>query len=240
MFRLNRCLIKFFDYIDKNFHQKKILKSLKKIRFNLNTFIDIGAHKGAYTDLIIANFSFKKIHIFEPQIKYYKFCIKKYKKNKNIKCYDYGLSNKNCKKNLNVDEHEASTTLLKFNKKNFFLKLKSYIFQKKSKNKLNKKYKVNLFTLKNFLLKKRILKVNLIKIDTEGHELNILNGLKDKIKDIQVIIIEFHHSNRFVGYNQKKIHAHLIKNNFFCYKSFKFPFLAFEDRIYLNKNDNLL
>ena len=39
----------------------------------------------------------------------------------------------------------------------------------------------------------------------------------------------------YTNYNPKVIENHLKKNNFILKKRFKFPFLAFEDRLYLNK-----
>ena len=38
----------------------------KKVEF-IEIYIDVGAHKGTYTDLIINNFRVKKALMFEPQ-----------------------------------------------------------------------------------------------------------------------------------------------------------------------------
>ena len=53
---LEKIAIIFFDILDKYIHQKNILKYLKHHLENLKVFIDIGSHKGSYTDLIINNF----------------------------------------------------------------------------------------------------------------------------------------------------------------------------------------
>ena len=58
--------VKFFNFIDKFIHQIRILKILKKVKF-IEIYIDVGAHKGTYTDLIINNFRVKKALMFEPQ-----------------------------------------------------------------------------------------------------------------------------------------------------------------------------
>ena len=39
-----------FDIIDKFIHQERILRSLKKNIHEIKTFIDVGSHKGTYTD----------------------------------------------------------------------------------------------------------------------------------------------------------------------------------------------
>ena len=57
---LEKLAIIFFDYLDKFFHQRRIIKTLKKEVSNLNNFVDVGAYKGTYTDLILNNFKPKK------------------------------------------------------------------------------------------------------------------------------------------------------------------------------------
>ena len=50
----------------------------------IECFIDVGSHKGTYTDLFVKNFEIKKIVLFEPQEKIFKFLKKKYSKNKRV------------------------------------------------------------------------------------------------------------------------------------------------------------
>ena len=73
----------------------------------------------------------------------------------------------------------------------------------------------------------------MLKIDTEGHELEVLNGAKKTLNNkIKYILIEFHFSKIYKKYNRSKIEKVLKKNNFVLVKKFKFPFLTFEDRLY--------
>ena len=74
----------FFDYLDKFFHQRRIIKTLKKEVSYLNNFVDVGAYKGTYTDLILNNFKPKKILMFEPQEEIFNFLKKKYSDNKDM------------------------------------------------------------------------------------------------------------------------------------------------------------
>ena len=73
-----------------------------------------------------------------------------------------------------------------------------------------------------------------MKIDTEGHELEVLIGLEKYIGLTRHILIEFHNDNVYSKYNSSKIHKYLIKNNFILKKVLKFPFTTWEDRIYSN------
>ena len=81
--------------------------------------------------------------------------------------------------------------------------------------------------------KKNIKSIDLLKIDTEGHEAEVLKGANRILKkSIKYILIEFHFSNIYKNYNRMKIEKILKENNFEMVKKFKFPFLTFEDRIY--------
>ena len=54
------------------------------------------------------------------------------------------------------------------------------------------------------------------------------------IKNIKYILIEFHNDEIYLSYNPRKIHNHLVKNDFALKTAFKFPFTTWEDRFYSN------
>ena len=97
------------------------------------------------------------------------------------------------------------------------------------------KLKVKVQKLDFLIEKLKIRKFDLIKIDTEGHELEVLQGGRKFIKKFKIILIEFRHDDIFKNYNSKKIHKFIINNNFLLKKKFKFPFTTWEDRIYIKK-----
>ena len=84
------------------------------------------------------------------------------------------------------------------------------------------------------ILEKKLFKngVDLVKIDTEGHELKVLKGLRKNIKKIDYVMIEFHRGKTFKNYNPNLIHNYLVKNKFLLKKIYKFPFTNWEDRFY--------
>tara|TARA_E500000178_G_scaffold349425_1_gene406317 strand:- start:2060 stop:2773 length:714 start_codon:yes stop_codon:yes gene_type:complete len=226
-----------FDLIDKYIHQKNILDSIKNEKIEISTFIDIGAHKGKYTDLISNNYKIKKVYMFEPQIKMLKFLKKKYKKErKKIYIYNYGISDKTEIRSFYINKHDLTSSIKRLNPKNKYLNLKSKLFGTNLKGMIEKELKIKTIKLKEFLFKKKIKKIDLVKIDTEGHELEVLIGLGYKIKLVKSFLIEFHDNNTYVNYNDKKIEALLKKNNFLLKKKIKFPFTTWEDRLYLNNN----
>ena len=58
-----------------------------------------------------------------------------------------------------------------------------------------KKKIVKTITLDKYLNENKIKNIDLIKIDTEGHEFEILKGLKENIKNVKTIIFEHHYDN---------------------------------------------
>ena len=234
MYFIKKLAIFIFDIIDKYIHQKNILKSLKKENISIKNFLDIGAHEGKYTDLIIKNYKIKKIYMFEPQPKFFKIIQNKYKKQNKINILNYAISNKNEKKILYINKHNLTSSIRKLNSQNKYLNIKSKLFGTNLKGMIEKKILIKTVTLKNFFLKEKISNIDLIKIDTEGHEYEVLIGLGDKIKLIKSILIEFHDNKTYLGYNSKKIEQLLKKNKFILKKTIKFPFTTWEDRIYTN------
>jgi FkbM family methyltransferase len=230
MFLLKNFAIFFFNVIDKLFHQKRI--KLYLIKKKINIFFDVGSHLGNYTDLILSINHNCRFFMFEPQITIFNKIKKKYSKKKNIKIFNYAISNKNGDGELFINKHDLTSSFSKFNEKNRYLYYKSILFGVRLKNMIIKIEKVKKIKLEDFINKNKIKKIDLIKIDTEGHEFEVLTGIKNKINIIQNILIEFHLSNIYKKYNQNKIHKYLEKKGFQLKKRFKFPFTTWEDRIY--------
>ena len=230
--------ILFFDIIDEYFHKKKILSFLKKINLKINIFVDVGSHKGTYTDLILKNFDVNRIFMFEPQKDIYKIIKKKYQKNKTIKIFNDAVSNKNTTQKIYINRHDLTSSLVKLDQTNKYLDYKSKLFGVKNvKNMIKDIYSVKTIKLKNIIDKENIEKISLLKIDTEGHELEVLHGLDVSINKVKCIMIEFHTDKIYLNYNPKKIHNYLIEHNFKLVKTYKFPFSEWEDRLYLNKKN---
>jgi FkbM family methyltransferase len=235
-------LIKFFaiflfNIVDKFVHQKKILLFLKKKRLKVNCFVDVGSHKGTYTDLILKNFRVNKVLMFEPQKNIFKEIVKKYKTIKFIKIFNHAVSNKNKFENIYINRHDLTSSLKKINESNHYLKQKSKLFVSNNNQSLIKNtYKIKTVRLRDVLIKNRIQKIQLLKIDTEGHELEVLLGLGKFVKNVHYMLIEFHRDKIYYNYSPKKIHNYLIKNSFTLEDTFRFPFTYWEDRIYINSN----
>ena len=200
--------------------------------------MDVGAHRGAYTDLFLKYFKNLKAYLFEPQKKIFNFIKKKHQHSKNIKCFNIAISNKNSSKVLFINEHGLTSSLSVLNSKNKYLKYKAILFGRKLKGMIKDEIIVKTATLNQIIIKNKLPNIDLLKIDTEGHELEVLLGIGKNIKKIKYILVEIHNDTIYKNYNPKKIHNFLIKNNFSLKRTFKFPFTTWEDRIYSNKTKN--
>ena len=81
-------------------------------------------------------------------------------------------------------------------------------------------------------------KVDLMKIDTEGYELNVLKGCRRYLgeKRVKFFFIEVLNHNLYKNYSKGKIHNFLIKNNYSLIKTFKSRLTFSEDRLYILNN----
>ncbi len=231
MFIFRQTYIFLYYVIDKFFHQKRISNYLKK-NLEIKLFFDVGFHLGNYSDMVINNYPEASIFMFEPQKKIFDKIKYKYEKNPNIKVSNLAVSNKKSFQNLYINKFDVASTLSKINLQDDLLKKRASIFGEEPSKMIDEIQNIETIKLDEFIKDKDIKKIDLIKIDTEGHEYEVLDGLKENINKVSYVLIEFQSNKIFSSYNPKKIDDFLKKNNFKKVKSFKFPLRPWEDRLY--------
>ena len=226
------------------FYQKKIISFFKKnMDSNIELLFDIGAHKGETIKIFLKNFNVKNIYSFEAsKFNYVKLNnnVKKIKE-KNTKCniniYNIGIGNSNFEKNFYDLPDSNSSTFNKINKDSSYFKRKnkilSFFFKKKF---FNEESLVKQIRLYDFINQNKLEKIDILKIDTEGYELEVLKGLSDKIKIIDYIYFEHHYDNMIEkNYKFKDIHDLLVRGNFKMVFKIRMPFRKSFDYIYQKK-----
>ena len=173
-------------------HEKDYYGILKVCKISKNkSIIDVGANIG------ISTLGFRKlgfinpIYLFEPNFLLYRKYLKKIKKqNKNIFINNLALNNKKEEKKLYIAYYKGQTLhfLSSFDKKYIINSIKITFFNVKKKISIIKK---NVMCEKFDSVKIKY-PPNFIKLDTEGHDYNVLLGMKKTIKKHKpVFLIEY-------------------------------------------------
>ncbi len=231
---LMKKILVFFDFC----HKKRIIKNLKKINpsCSFKIILDVGAHEGESIKLFLKNFKVEHIYSFEPSELTFKIlkknCENIKKKYANTQLHleniAIGLFTKDVE--LNYLNETSSSTLRNINIESKYFKKKEQYFGKL----LNKKIKVKQINFNEYLKKNEITKIDFLKIDTEGYELEVLKGLKDSISKVSIILFEHHYDNMIVkNYTFSDINNLLKNNGFNKFYKFKMPFRKSFDYIYV-------
>ncbi|MDC0939901.1 FkbM family methyltransferase [Candidatus Pelagibacter sp.] len=224
-FKINdfEMFLDFLDPIDRQiilsqeFEKQEIDFLINQIKLNrINYFLDVGANCGYYSLKISKEIPSIKILSFEPNIEAYSKFQKTLEKNldlsKKIKLENFGLSDQSAKLKMQ--------SMLKFG-----------YAQTGGTSVINKNSDTKNFTFyANFKVGDDYIKLIdekiSIKIDVEGHELNVLKGIQNTIKknhcilQIEVFINNFENVNNFLsslGY--KNFYEVKNRSNYF-YKNF--------------------
>ena len=175
-----------------NFQIEFLIKNIKK--YNSDYFIDIGANSGIYSLIVRDTFDKIRIKSFEPvkkTIAKFKDNLKFNKKLKNIKLYEFGLSNKNTK------------LLMKAKIRDGYIQSSGYGVVKKEDNLKNLHLENNIFKIGDSIIRLKNKDIS-IKIDAEGHEYEVLEGLKKLIScnkiflQIEIFDKNFNKTNKYL------------------------------------------
>ena len=160
---------------------KNLIKSIK--HFQIKSIIDVGANRGQFAQRVFKNNFDGNIISFEPLKEEHESLNKLSSKKENWQVAKRcALGNKNEVKKFYISGNSESSSLLKILQKHTDLRPES---------KTIKTEKINVERLDNFKKEISKLKKNLLlKIDTQGSEIDVLKGASKVIKDIKCLFIE--------------------------------------------------
>lgn len=173
--------------------------------------IDVGVYRGVYS-YEMSKYS-EKVHSFEPNPIIFKYINKNLKKFiKNIHLYNFALSNQNKTINLKIPIRNSNS-----NKEIFE---EYYEMGKATIHNEN-----NFENYENFEIQTKTIdelsfdnKISFIKIDVEGHELEVIEGAKNTIKkDKPILLVEIEKQ-----YTKKEVAESINFINSLGYKSYFF------------------
>ena len=213
---------------------------LKKLNNKTIKIIDIGANRGQSIEFFLELNVSAKIESFEPNKDLYILLKNKYENNSNIKLHNYGVSNFNGELLFNENVLNETSSFEKLNSNSKYLKFKANILGVSPEDIVNNKYKVKVVKLIDFLKSKTNIIFDVLKIDVEGHELKVLQGLFEKNLEnipIRFIQLESHKDDMYLIENDEKlIDDMLIENKFILVKEIQHGFGKFTEKIYENLN----
>ncbi len=186
--------------------EKELASTLSLLESKNNLLcIDIGGNKGCYTEEIIKRFPKARVIIFEPSKKNINILKKKFKKRVTIE--GFAISNKNKITTLYSDKSGSGlASLTKRNLDHF---------------KINFKYSESVKTIKfEDYWKKKLnsQKIDIVKIDIEGNELNALESFGNSLNFISLIQFEFGGANIDSRTYFRDFWYFFKKNNFKIYR----------------------
>lgn len=151
---------------------------------------DIGAHHG---QMIKKSYDENNIyHLFEPNPNLFFNLVKLCKEKRNVYLINKGVGGRNGNFIFNVADHDGCSSLLEFSRTagknegwpNNLHRTHPNAFSVKER------IKIEVITLYDYIVENNIEKVDFLKIDTQGNDLEVLKGLKDKINIVRKIKLE--------------------------------------------------
>jgi len=227
-------VLNFLDY----FQQKKIIKLINNKFLKPIVVFDVGAHYGETIKLFHKKLKLEKIYSFEASPENYKILKKNIIKynSKKIETFNYGIGEKISKDYINQTLESSSSTINKLNINSKYFKKKLKVLNIKDKDNFHYKVPIEIITLDYFIEKNKIEYIDLLKIDTEGYELNVLKGLSKHNKKVKLVYFEHHYDDMIIkNYKFGDIHQLLKNNGFIMIQKSKMLFRKSFEYVYENQ-----
>lgn len=151
---------------------------MKKFIKNTNpTLFDVGANYGQTIDDFTEVFENYEIHSFEPSRVVFEFLRNKNSNNKNINIWNYGIGSSTKRLLLNENTHQSMSSFLELGKDGW--------------GSLEYKTSVAVTTIDRFREEQNIEKIDVLKIDTQGFELEVFKGAKKSMQENRIGLLYF-------------------------------------------------
>ena len=226
------------ELIDKNILDKLLFNDIDYIcgeEYILSTNvlkkigINIGAGMGETYELF--NDDFGIVYCFEPNEHCYNEITKK-KYDDKFKIYNYGISDTDGYSKFNNCDHYGYSSILDFDDKGDFFKLCEKI-DTGFNNILNIR-RIKIKRLDTFIKENNINKIDLLKIDTQGHDLNIVKSLGNYINIVDTIMLECQIKTLYKNSHTKDEIVNYMNNN-----NFKLIKEEYTSQLLINYEENL-
>ncbi len=212
---------------------KRYFKSVLKSREL--TVIDVGVNKGQTIDFFLKIAPQTRVLGFEPNQNLFRFLENKYQAMERIHLYQNGISSQKGRLVFNENIMDETSTFEEVNTNSEYLKNKAKILGVKDVGQLvAKRYEVDVLRLSDFLKEQNIKHVDVLKIDTEGHEYECLKGLFQEDLDCRIdfIQLESHNDDMYSRKSDDAIDTLLSRNHFILDARIRHGFGGIDELIY--------
>ena len=144
----------------------------------VKVIFDIGANIGQTAVEIRKFYPYSQILCFEPVKSTYEILRKKLKSDDKAQAYQLGFGPESTEAQMIVEEHSDMSRLIDSSEE-----------ENKNINKENLET-VKIETLDNFCKEQGIDHIDILKIDTEGHDLDVLKGAMSLFHDLKIDVVE--------------------------------------------------
>ena len=220
MYSLTAFIIKVLNYfLGKGYGSISIHKEvyfIKKLNPKASVFIDVGGNIGDYSQELLENFKVGELHIFEPSKKNYLILLERFKNHKKVKINNLALSHVSKKQKLFYDKEGSGMASL--TKRNLsHLNLAFDDFEMISTNRFDSYWEIYDYP------------IDFMKIDVEGHEMDVLKSTGLILRKIKIIQFEFGGCNIDTGTFFRDFYTFFSKNNFKIYRISPFKLIQIEN-----------
>ena len=230
----------FIKLNEKLIFNRRLLKFFKKdLNHEINQVIDVGANCGQSIDMYLELNPNCKIFAFEPNPRLAEDLKQRFSNNPNIQPFQLGISDTAGQKVFYENVFDATSTFEELRMSSTYLKKKSMILGVKPEEIVVGKYPVQVITLSDFINEQCTEPIDVLKIDTEGHEYACLVGLfKSPLRcPVEYIQLEIHYDDMYLnGKNLQELTEILNTNGYELEAKIKHGFGDFEDVVFKRKS----
>lgn len=162
--------------------EKKFISEYLPANVSASTpvIFDVGANQGSYAKLLLMAFPKAKLQCFEPNPQTFELLSKNIGNAATL--FQIGFGKQEGMLELYFDSRDKTSVMATSNPE---------ILKDISKVASTEKVKINVDTIDHFCEEQKIDRIDFLKIDTEGFELDILRGAKKMLEEKRVDIIQF-------------------------------------------------
>jgi len=195
--------------------------------------VDVGANKGQSIDFFLKVYPDAQIYSFEPNPELFQTLKKKYGHNNQVHLYNLGVSDICGRLILNKAVLDETSTFEGLNFESSYLHRKAKILGVSKTEIIESRIEVGVITLSEFFHLNHLKHVNILKIDTEGHEVKVLKGLFNSNKIVvDFIQLENHHHDMYVKNRPEELNELMESNGYHLEGKIKHGFGNFYEWIY--------